>query len=56
MISLKKVIDNNNLKTIKSFTNNFTLVYHSILFNKTFTPPIHLVKFNRLLTSIESLV
>ena len=56
MILFKKVVNNNNLKTTKSLTSNFTPIYHSILSNKTFTFSTHLAESDKLLAFFESFV
>ena len=56
MIIFEKVVDNDNPETTGSLISNFTPVYHSISSNEILTSPTHLAKFNKLLTSVESLV
>ena len=56
MISFEKMVDNDNLETIESLTNNLTSIYYSIFSDETFISPIHQAKFDELFASVELLI
>ena len=55
VMSVKDAVDNNNQETIEFSTNNF-IFYCSVLTDKAFILPNHLVKSNKLLASFEPIV